>query len=215
MAESVSLFLCFTINGKLGYSTKTEIRVCFSHTTVIKRLEKNVNSEKLGNALSKSKDLAINLLGNMLYRTRVESIRDADGIKGLKARWIGDEGQNVIEINTPSGNADIRVDSETAPTVEYVQEGERRTVAVKHINNLSCELSRETMDRIATPRGAGIAMCIGAGIGLLGWFVISAARALSAPQVQQIVSATPPLASSEDSEQSEGTGPETDEDRGS
>ena len=174
-----------------------------------------MNSEKLGNALAKSKDIAINLLGNMLYRTRVEPIHDTEGVKGLKARWIGDAGQNVIEINTPSGNADIKVDSETTPTVEYVQEGERRTVTVKHIDNLSCELSRETMDRIATPRGAAIAMCVGAGIGLLGWFVISAARALSVPQVQQIVSATPTLVSGEDSEQSEDTATETDENHSS
>ena len=170
-----------------------------------------MNLEKLGNALAKSKDIAIHLLGNVLCRTRVEPIRDAEGLKGLKARWIGDAGQNVIEINTLSGNADIKVDSETAPTVEYVQEGEKRTVAVKHINNLSCELSRETMDRIATPKGAGIAMCVGAGIGLLGWFVISAARALSAPQVQRLVSTTPPLVSSEDSEQSEERAPDADE----
>ncbi len=193
----------------------TEAEICegILYITDIKRLEKNVNSEKLGNALSKSKDIAIHLLGNLLCRTRVEPIGDAEGVKGLKARWIGDAGQNVIEINTPSGNADIIVDSETAPTVEYVQEGESRTVTVKHINNFSCELSRETMDQIATPRGAGIAMCVGAGIGLLGWFVISAARALSVPQVQRLVSTTPPLVSSEESEQSEGTASDADEDR--
>ena len=173
-----------------------------------------MNSEKLGNALAKSKDIAIGILGNMLYRTRIEPIRDAEGVKGLKARWIGDAGQSVVEINTPSGNADIKVDSETAPTVEYVQEGERRTVAVKHVNNLSCELSRETMDRIATPRGAAIAVCVGAGIGLLGWFVISAARALSVPKVQQIVTSTPLLVSDEAGEPSEGTTPDADEDHG-
>lgn len=186
----------------------------FLHIMDIKRLETNVNSAKLGNALAKSKDIAIGILGNMLYRTRVEPIRDAEGVKGLKARWIGDAGQNVIEISTPSGNADIKVDSETAPTVEYVQEGERRTVTLKHINNLSCELSRETMDRIATPRGAAIATCVGAGIGLFGWFVISAARALSVPKVQQIVTTTPLLVSDDDGEQSEGTAPDTDEDHG-
>ncbi len=187
----------------------------FLHAMGIKRLETNVNSEKLGNALAKSRDIALSFLGSVLYRTRVEPIRDAEGLKGLKARWVGDAGQNVIEINMPSGNADIKVDSETTPTIEYVQEGERRTVAVKHINTLSCELSRETMDRIATPRGAGIAMCVGAGIGLLGWFVISAARALSAPKVQQIVTSTPLLVSDEDSEQSEGTASDADEDRSS
>ena len=161
-------------------------------------MEKNVNSERLGNALAKSKDIAINLLGNMLYRTRVEPIRDEAGVKGLKARWIGDEGENVIEINTPSGNADIKVGGDAAPTIEYVQEGEKRTVAVRHIKDLSCELSRETLDQISTPRGACIAICVGAGVGLLGWFLISAARALSVPQVQQVESTIRPLISSED-----------------
>ena len=151
-----------------------------------------MNSEKLGNALSKSKDIAFTLFGSMLYRTRVEPIRDADGIKGMKARWIGDPGEDVIEINTPSGSTDLTIDGNTAPMIEYVQEGEKRRIAVRDIKNLSCELDRETMDRIATPKGAGIAMCIGAGVGLLGWFLISAMRVLPTPRTKQDDSAVIP-----------------------
>lgn len=159
-----------------------------------------MNLEKLGNALSKSKDIAITLLGSLLYRTRVEPIRDTEGIKGMKARWIGDPGAEVIEINTPSGSTDLTIDGTTAPTIEYVQDGEKRTIAVRHIKNLSCELDRETMDQIATPRGAGIAMCIGAGVGLLGWFLVSVMRALPAPRTEQDDSeAMPPIVTTEDS----------------
>lgn len=179
---------------------------------ISKRLEKNVNSEKLGNALVKSKDIAINLLGNMLYRTRVEPIRDADGIKGLKAHWIGEPGESVIEINTSSGSTDLKMDSATAPAIEYAQEGEKRTIAVRNIKNLSCELNQETLDRIATPRGAAIAMCIGAGAGLFGWFLISAARALSVQRVQQIDATISPIVSREDNAQSEEDTPEANED---
>ncbi|RKU23756.1 hypothetical protein C6503_02460 [Candidatus Poribacteria bacterium] len=174
-----------------------------------------MNSEKLGNALAKSKDIAINLLGNIVYRTRVEPIRDEDGIKGLKARWIGDPGENAIEINTPSGSADITIDTDTVPTIEYVQDGERRTVAVKHIKNLSCELDQEIVDRIATPRGAAIAMCIGAGAGLFGWFLISAARALSVQRVQQIDATISPIVSRAANTASEEDIPEANEDHGS
>lgn len=156
-----------------------------------------MNSEKLGNALSKSKDIAFTLLGSMLYRTRVEPIRDADGIKGMKARWIGDPGEDVIEINSPSGSTDLTIDGNTAPMVEYVQDGEKRTIAVRHIKNLSCELDRETMDQIATPRGAGIAMCIGAGVGLLGWFLISVMRVFPTPRTEQDA-AIPPMDTTED-----------------
>lgn len=158
-----------------------------------------MNLENLGNVLSKSKDIAMTLLGNMLYRTRVEPIRDAEGLKGMKAHWIGDPGAEVIKISTPSGSTDLTIDGNTAPTIAYVQEGEKRTIAVRHIKNLSCELDRETMDQIATPRGAGIAMCIGAGIGLLGWFLISVMRVFPTARPEQADSAAiPTIGTTED-----------------
>ena len=161
-----------------------------------------MNFKNLGNALSKSKDIGITLLGGLLYRTRVEPIHDAEGIKGLKARWIGDPGENVVEINTSVGSTDLIIDGNTSPTIEYVQEGEKRTIAVRHIKNLSCELDRETMDQIATPRGAGLAMCIGAGVGLLGWFLVSVMRALPTPRTEQDDSASiHPIGTTEDSGQ--------------
>lgn len=141
----------------------------------------------------------------MLYRTRVEPIRDADGIKGLKAHWIGEPGESVMKINTSSGSTDLKMNGDTAPAIEYAQEGEKRTIAVRNIKNLSCELNQETLDRIATPRGAGIAMCVGAGVGLLGWFLISAARALSIPRITQKDPVISPITFREDSGQPEDT----------
>jgi len=158
-----------------------------------------VNSEKLGNALAKSKDIAITLLGSLLYRTRVEGIHDAEGLKGMKAHWIGDPGERVIEISTPAGSTDLTIDGNTAPTIAYAQEGEKRTITFRNIKNLSCKFDRETMDRIATPRGASIAICIGAGIGLLGWILISAMRSLPTPRTEQDDSVTtPPAATTKD-----------------
>ena len=138
----------------------------------------------------------------MLYRTRVEPILDAEGMKGLKARWIGDPGENVVEINTSSGSTDLKIEGDTAPAIEYVQEGEKRTIAVRHIKNLSCELNRETLDRIATPKGAGIAMCVGAGVGLFGWFLMTVMRSLPNPRTEEDDSAAmPPIDATKDSRQ--------------
>lgn len=157
-----------------------------------------MNSENLRNALSKSKDITLDLLRNVLFQTRVEPIRDADGISGLKACWVREPGENSVRIPTPEGSADITIDGSSVPAVEYVKDGERRTIAVRHIENISCELDRETLDRIATPRGAGIAMGIGAGVGLLGWFLISAMRSLTVARGQRIEDATPQAISAED-----------------
>ena len=167
-----------------------------------------MNSENLRNALVKSKDLTINLLGNVLFQTRVEPIRDADRVKGLKTHWISERGENLIEIHTPTGSADIRIDSDTAPTVEYVEDGDKRTIAVRHIESLSCELDAETLDKIATPRGAGIAMGIGAGVGLLGWFLISVMRSLTAARSEHTGDTIPSAISVVDSNQSPETASE-------
>lgn len=157
-----------------------------------------MNSENLRNALSKSKDITLDLLKNVLFQTRVEPIRDAAGIRGLKACWVSEQGENSVRIPTPAGCADITIEGRSVPTVAYVQEGESRTIAVRHIENISCELDRETLDRIATPRGAGIAMGIGAGIGLLGWFLISVMRALTGARGEEMEDATPQAISVED-----------------
>ena len=159
-----------------------------------------MNSENLRNALAKSKDITINLLGNILFQTRVEPIRDMDGIKGLKAHWISEQTDNSLAINTPSGSADIKIEGSPAPAIEYVEDGERGTIAVKHIENISCELDRETLDRIASPRGAALAMGIGAGVGLLGWFLISVMRSLTAAR-GQTEDATPQNAAEEDNDE--------------
>ncbi len=156
-----------------------------------------MGSKKLSIALAKSKDVAINLLGSVLSRTRVEPIRDAAGLKGVKARWVGDHGENVVKINTPSGSADIQMEGGNAPSVEYVQHGESRTVAVRNIKNFSCELDRELLDRIATPKGAGIAVCIGAAVGLSGWFLISIMRSLSLSSTADGDNSVPSIAADE------------------
>lgn len=161
-----------------------------------------MNSENLRNALVKSKDITINLLGGVLFQTRVEPIRDADGKRGLKARWVSEQGDNSVKLRTPSGSADIKIDSDTTPTVEYVEDGERRTIAIKHVDSLSCELDEEMLDKIATPRGAGIAMGIGAGVGLLGWFLISVMRSLVVAQGSQTDNTIPQIISEANSGQS-------------
>ena len=87
-------------------------------------------------------------------------------------------------------------------------------MAVKHVKDISCELSQETVDQIATPRGAALAICIGAGAGLFGWFLISVARAVSVQRVQQIDATISPIVSREDNIESEEETPEANEDHG-
>ncbi len=140
-----------------------------------------MNSENLRLALSKSKDITLNFFGRVLSSTRVEPIREEDGAKGIKACWIGEQGKSSVEMDTGEWHANVEMETDEPPTVEYVQHGETRSVAIKNINNISCTVDRETLDEFATPRGAAIAVCAGAAAGLVGWFVVSVMRALTVP----------------------------------
>lgn len=138
-----------------------------------------MNTENLRLAFSKSKDMTLNFLGRILSNTRLEPIRDDEGVKGVKASWVGEQGKSSIAVDTGEWNANLKLESDEPPAVEYVQYGDTRSVAIKNINNISCSLDKETLDEFVTPRGAAVAVCAGAAAGLLGWFFVSVMRALA------------------------------------
>lgn len=160
-----------------------------------------MNSNNFRVALSKSKDITLNFLGRVLSSTRVEPIRD-EGVKGVKACWIGEQGESSIAVNTGEWNANVKMDTDEPPTVEYVQYGDTRSVTIKNINNISCSVDQETLDQFATPRGAAVAVCAGAAAGLVGWFIVSVMRALAVSAREQDESSAAAI-SSEDIETSE------------
>lgn len=138
-----------------------------------------MNLQDLRHAISKSKDVTLNFLGRVMSNAHLEPIRDDEGIKGVKASWVGQQGQRSIDVDTGDWNANLTLESDEPPTLEYVQNGENHSVAVKNINNITCSVDRDTLDEFVTPRGAAIAVCAGAAAGLLGWFFVSVLRALA------------------------------------
>ncbi len=161
-----------------------------------------MNSENFRLAFSKSKDITLNFLGRVLSSTRVEPIRDEEGVKGVKASWVGEQGESNIAVNTGELNANVKIEADEPPTVEYVQYGEKRSVAIKNINNISCAVDRETLDQFVTPRGAAISVCAGAAAGLVGWFVVSVMRSITISTREQDESSVAAI-SSEDAEATE------------
>lgn len=138
-----------------------------------------MNTQNLRDAISKSKDMTLNFLGRVLSNTNLEPIRDDEGVKGVRASWIGEQGERSIGIDTDEWNAHLTMESDEPPTVEFVQNGDTRSVAIKNVNNISCTVDRDTLDEFVSPRGAAIAVCAGAAAGLLGWFFVSVLRALT------------------------------------
>lgn len=138
-----------------------------------------MDSKKLRIALSKSKDITLNFLARALSSTRVEPIQDEDGVKGIKASWLGESGEHSVDVDTGQLNAIVSLETEEPPSVEYVEHGDARSVAIKNINNLRCSVDQETLDEFTSPRGAAIAVCAGAAVGLVGWFAISVMRAIT------------------------------------
>lgn len=149
-----------------------------------------MNSENLRLAISKSKDITLNFLGKVLSGTRLEPIRDDESVKGIKASWVGEQGKSSIAFESGELNATVRMDAEAPPTVEYIQQGESRSIAVKNLNNITCEVDSDTLDHFASPRGAAIAICAGAAAGLVSWFAISVIRALAVSAKEDVSSDT-------------------------
>ena len=138
-----------------------------------------MNLQNLRLAISKSKDITLNFLGRVMSDTHLEPIRDDDGITGIKASWVGQQGECSIDVGTDDLNANLTLESDEPPTLEYVQHGDNRSVAIKNIKNVSCTVDKETLDEFVSPRGAAIAVCVGAAAGLFGWFFVSVMRSLA------------------------------------
>ena len=158
-----------------------------------------MDTQKLKLAFSKSKDMTLNFLGHVLSSTRVEPIRSEEGVKGIKASWVGQQGESSLSVRTEELNAHVKIDAEEPPAVEYVQYGEKRGIAVKNINNISCTVDQDTLDQFVTPKGAAVAVCAGAAVGLLGWFVVTVMRAVAISTTEQDDSTVAAI-SAEDSE---------------
>ena len=153
-----------------------------------------MNTTKLRSAVSKSKDLTLGFLGRILTNTRVEPIHDDTGVRGLKASWIGEQGDRSYAVDTEDMNANIEIESDDSPTVEYLHSGETRSVAIRNISNISCTVDNETLDKFTSPKGAAIAVCAGAAAGLVSWFAISVIRSLAeatSEQMEQSITAIP------------------------
>jgi len=153
-----------------------------------------MNTTKLRSAVSKSKDLTLGFLGRILTNTRVEPIHDDTGVRGLKASWVGEQGDRSYTVDTDDLKANIEIDSDDSPTVEYLHSGEIRSVAIRNINTISCTVDNETLDKFTTPKGAAIAVCAGAAAGLVSWFAISVIRSLAeatSEQMEQSITTIP------------------------
>lgn len=157
-----------------------------------------MNTENLRLAFAKSKDITLSFLGGILSNTRVEAIREDEGATGIKASWIGNQGESSIAVDTGELNAKVKMETDNPPTLEYVQQGESRSVSINNINNITCSMDSETLDEFVSPRGAAIAVCAGAAAGLVGWFVVSVMRAIAVKVNEQNESSVEVIPTQED-----------------
>ena len=130
-------------------------------------------------SLSNCKQVALGISNCLLARTHVEEIEDESGIKGAKAVWKGEPGESRFEVNAPAWKGNFEIGGNTAPTIEYQQQGDRRRLTVHNAKDISFEVDQKTLNKITTAKGAWIAAIAGAGAGLLGWFLLALANRAS------------------------------------
>ena len=84
-------------------------------------------------SLSNYKQAALKISNCLLARTQVAEIEDESGIKGAKAVWKGDPGESALKVNSPTWKSNIEIGGDTAPTIEYRQQGDRRQFSVRNL----------------------------------------------------------------------------------
>jgi hypothetical protein len=127
-------------------------------------------------SLSKFKQTLLKITDRLLTRVNLEPIEEGNDIVGAKAVWVGDPGETEIRFNSESWQGKIETEGDAPPAIEYWQHGNRRGFALRHPKSLLFELDRETLNRLASPKNAGIATIVGAAAGFLGWAVIALAN---------------------------------------
>lgn len=130
-------------------------------------------------SLSNYKQAALKISNGLLARTQVEETKDESGIKGAKAVWKGEPGESALKVNAPAWKGKIEISGDSAPTIEYRQQGDRRSFAVRNPKDISFEVDQNTLNEITTAKGAWIAAIAGAGAGLFGWFLLALANRTS------------------------------------
>ena len=130
-------------------------------------------------SLSNYKKTVLKISDCLLARTHVEQIEDEGGAKGAKAVWKGEPGESIVNVNAPAWKGNIKVGGDTAPTIEYRQQGDRKRIAVRNPKDISFEIDQKTLNKITTAKGAWIAVIAGAGVGLIGWFLLALANRAS------------------------------------
>ena len=130
-------------------------------------------------SLSNYKQAALKISDCLLARTQVEEIEDESGTKGAKAVWKGKSGESALKVNAPAWKGKIEIGGDTAPTIEYRQQGDRRRFAVRNPKDISFKVDQKTLNKITTAKGAWIAAIAGASAGLLGWFLLTLANRAS------------------------------------
>lgn len=80
-------------------------------------------------SLSNYKQAALKIWNCLLARTQVEEIKDESSIKGARAVWKGKPGESILKVNVPTWKGNIEIGGDSAPTIEYRQQGDRRQLA--------------------------------------------------------------------------------------
>ena len=143
-------------------------------------------------SLSNYKQAALKISNCLLARTQVAEIEDESGIKGAKAVWKGEPGESALKVNSPTWKSNIEIGGDTAPTIEYRQQGDRRQFSVRNPKDISFDVDQKTLNRITTAKGAWIAAIAGAGVGLFGWFLLALANRASLVKEEWEDTSTPP-----------------------
>ena len=122
-------------------------------------------------SISRISDTVAQINEGLLKRVSFGKIDDDNGEPQAEIIWEKTRKWQKKQLKLNDGHSFVTLESSGvyAPRLAYKQNKDQRKITLTCPDQISIELSQQTLEKVATPRGLGVAVSFGALAGLVGW----------------------------------------------
>ena len=124
-------------------------------------------------SISRISNIVVQINEELLKRVSFRKIDDDNGESQAEIIWEKTRKWQKKQLKLNDGHSFVTLESSGvyAPRLAYKQNKDQHKITLTCPDQISIELGQQTLEKVATPRGLGIAVSFGALAGLVGWLL--------------------------------------------